>query len=139
MRDRSPTTSAARGSAARGSAARSALRACRVTSWPRSSSQRAASRPRPVLEPVTNTRAMSLEDAGVGAAVEEQALAGDEPRARGTEERAGRAELRGRAEATRGDARQGVLGDDVDGHAPLPGRALLDRFHPLGVEGAGEQ
>src|ERR1700761_7945074 len=58
--DRSPTTTAlAAGSAARASCALAALRACSVTACPSSASSLAAISPRPSVEPVMSTRAIS--------------------------------------------------------------------------------
>lgn len=59
MLERSPMrTASAPGQACRAAAARSALRACRMTEWPRRMSWRAASEPRPSAEPVMRMRAM---------------------------------------------------------------------------------
>src|SRR5437870_3975233 len=61
MLDRSPTTTAlAAGSAARASSALAALRACSVTGCPSPASSVAAISPRPSVEPVMNTRDISI-------------------------------------------------------------------------------
>src|SRR4029077_3933782 len=59
--DRSPTATAlACGTERRVSSARAVLRACSVTSWPPSTSSRAAINPRPSEEPEMNTRDIGI-------------------------------------------------------------------------------
>src|SRR4029077_13156480 len=59
--DRSPTATAlACGTERRASFARTVLRACSVTSWPPSTSSRAAINPRPSEEPEMNTRDIGI-------------------------------------------------------------------------------
>src|SRR2546421_5287346 len=61
MLDRSPTTTAvAAGRAARASSALAVLRACSVTGCPSPTSSLAAISPRPSVEPVMNTRDISI-------------------------------------------------------------------------------